>query len=508
MDIDIYKKNLTNEQKLGKYNISLCITKILSIVIFLLLQAIIIVCIFKHRYTALVYFCISLIAISHLFLFNKVKEYKVVWLVLIVLFPIMGALMYSLIGDNSFSKNQEKKLNDIEEENKKLTKNTNYMEIKELHEINQFSTYRIYKNQGIVFFNTGEDFFNYLLKELENAKKSILIDIYILSKGMLLDKILDVLMRKSKEGIIVELMFDNLGSMFKVPKEIKESLIESGIKLYEYKKIGINISDYVNHREHKKIILIDGKIAYTGGINISDEYVNEKELHGTWKDGGIKVCGDVAISYLLMYLKTKEEITNKKSDVKKYIIDKEFKDKDGFIFAYSDGPDNLKNPVENVFLNIINLSQDYLYIVTPYFIPSKKIINSIKNAVSRGVDVRILLPYIPDKKIVQHANRAYYRELIKSGVKLYEYKKGFIHSKYLVTDDISIVGTANLDYRSLYFNYECMNLSYKTGIEKCIKEEFEKDIKESICINLKNVESQSIVEKIEGKIAKFLAPLL
>lgn len=508
MNIDKDKENITGEQKIGKYNILLNALKFIGIFIFVLLQTIAVCMIIKYKYVTFAYIVISFIAILHLILVCKIKEYKIVWIVLILLFPIIGSLLYFLGGDNSFSKKQKNKLNNIEKSNKNIIERSNYIDVEELNFVSDLSTYKVYNNQGIEFFNTGEEFFCDLIQELKKAKKSILIDIYILSKGELLDKIIKVLKDKIKEGVIVEIIYDNFGSMFRMPKRLKKDIINSGIKLYTYKKINFNISDYLNHREHKKILLIDGKIAYTGGINLSDEYINKKELHRVWKDGGIKVYGDIVISYLLTYLKIREQITNEKVNYYDYIIDEKYDNNKGMVFVYSDGPDNGKNPVEKIYLNVINKASKYLYIVTPYFMPNKEIILAIINAAKRGVEVKILLPHIADKNIVQYGNRSHYKELLNCGVEVYEYKKGFIHTKYMVTDDISLVGTANLDYKSLYFNFECMNLSYKTGIEEKIKDEFEKDIKESINIKLCDMNNIKLIEKIKYKIAYFLKPLM
>lgn len=508
MNIDKDKKNLTSEQKLGKYDKSLNLLKAIGILLFTIIQVMFICLIFKYKFVNIGYIVISTFAIIHLILFCKIKEYKIVWFVLILIFPFVGALLYFIGGNNSFSKKKKHKLNNIEEKSTEIIDRTKYVQENEFEFVRELSRYKMYKNQGIEFFNTGEEFFNNLIKEMKNAKKSILIDIYILCKGELLDIIFEILKEKVKQGVRVEIIYDHFGSIFRIPKKIKDEINNSGIKLYTYKKISFNTSDYLNHREHKKILLIDGIIAYTGGINISDEYINKKELHRVWKDGGIKVYGDIAVSYLLMYLKIREEITNEQVNYNDYVLNKEFNNNEGIVFAYSDGPDNDLNPVEKIYINLINKSHKYLYIVTPYFIPSKEIIIAIKNAAKRGVDVKILLPHIADKNIVQYANRSYYKELLNSGVKVYEYKKGFIHTKYMVSDNISLAGTANLDHKSLYFNFECMNLSYKTGIEEKIKDEFEKDIKDAIYITKNDIENISILEKIKYCIAHFLTPLL
>ena len=491
MDNDI--KKLTSEEKNGKYDILTNILKICGIIFICLIQFLIIYFSFKYKIVKLSLICIQILALIHLNIFSRIKEYKIVWCTLIILFPGISSIIYFLAGNNSLNKKEIVLQNRFEKVYNDDIKNTEILK---------------YQNQGIEYLKDGKEFFENLLEELKNAKKSIFIEMYIVSEGKLFDSIISILKEKVKQGVYVEIIYDSLGSIFKISKKTKKELEKLGIKLYEYKKINFNISKYINYRDHKKIIVIDGVIAYTGGINIADEYINKKELYGYWKDGGIKLYGDIVKEYLLMYLKTRYEITKEKLEYRELILSKIYPKEKGVNLTYCSLPNNTKYFVKKLYEDIINYSKKYLYIVTPYFIPSKNIIKSIKNKAREGVDVKLLVPHIPDKKIIQYANRSYYNKLIENGVKIYEYKPGFIHLKGLISDNISVIGTINLDYKSIYFNQECINISYKTGIEDKIKNDFEKCLEDSIYVDKNNFNKRNVIEKIKEKIAYFLTPLL
>ena len=509
MDKDKKKNNLTSEQKIGRYNIVTNVIKLFCIIILGFIQMLFVKYIICVNYAKYILATIDIICIVHLLKNSIIKEYKKVWIILILFLPVSGAILYFIAGNNTLNKNKKRVLSNIGKKNKEILDKSNFVNIKKLSFIENNSIYKVYNNKGIEYLNDGDIFFKDLIHEIKKAKKSILIEMYIVSKGKLFEDILNVLEERVKQGVSVEIIYDSFGSLFKIPKELKRKINNLGIKLFEYNKICLDLSEYINHRDHKKIIIIDGNIAYTGGINISDEYINKKEMHGYWKDCGIKLYGDIAISYLVMYLKTREELAKEEVDYTKYMLNNSsFKEKEGFVFSFSDGPEIKENIGENVIVNIINDSKKYLYIATPYLIPSPKIINCIKEASRRNVNVIILTPNIVDKKIVEHANRSYYSTLLDSGVKIYEYTPGFIHSKIIVADNYSIVGTINLDYKSLYFNYECANLSYNTGIEKIIKNRFEGMLNNSTIINKDEFNKRSIIQKIKEKIVHFLAPLL
>ena len=497
MELDRKYKSMTSEQEFGRYNIGTTVCKFLLVIFFVFFQVIIDYLIFKCN--AFLGFCVVLdfITISYLVIYNNVYLYKLMWSILILVFPVLGAIMFWSIGDNKTYQNAVV--------SSKKTFNAN------LSKVMPFTDSKEYPNCKIEYFETGEKFFNDVIKQFKEAKKSILIQVYIIKKGKLLDDIIEVLSEKVKQGLKVEIIFDSFGCEFEFPKRIRKKITNYGIKLMEYKPLDLfgSLSDYLIHRDHKKVIVIDGVISYTGGINIADEYICKKELHGKWKDGGIKVCGDISNEYLKMYFETRKNILKNDVNINEYIDDsRKFDVTNGINCIYLDGPNHFDNPVQNVFINLAHLAKKKLYIVTPYFIPNESILEAIKIVSKTGIDVKIIVPHIVDKKIVLYANRAYYEELIESGVKIYEYSPGFIHIKYFIADDIVSIGTANFDYRSIYFNQECMNLSYKTNLIFDVESDFDRTLEKSIEITKKMWKERGIGEKIKEKVAYFLAPLL
>ena len=350
-----------------------------------------------------------------------------------------------------------------------------------------------------------------MFKDLENAKKYILIEFYILSKGKLWDRTFEILKRKAQEGVKIEIIADSLGCLFRLPKNFEKDLEEANIEFHRFNQFNLIINGYINYRDHRKIVVIDGNVAYTGGVNLADEYANIIEKYGHWKDGGIKIIGKAVWSYALMFLRTKEKLTNKQIDYLWYKNDtpqKEYKRK-GYVLPCADGPDNRKHPIENIFIQTINYAKESVYITTPYLILSETLLTALLNSARSGVDVRIVTPHIPDKKIVQIATRSYYEVLLEAGVKIYEYKPGFIHAKTLVVDgNTSIVGTANMDFRSMHLNFECINFSYKTGEEIAIKEDFENVIKKCIEVDLTDWKNRSLIQKWEEALVAAFSPMM
>ena len=372
-----------------------------------------------------------------------------------------------------------------------------------LRYIQNITSYPICGNVSSKYYDLGDKVFVDLKKDLLNAKDYIFMEFYIIDKGQIANEIFDILKKKAKEGLDVKLIYDSYGCLTKFTKKMKNDLKSAGVEIYSFNPPSILINSYFNNRLHRKIVSIDGKISYTGGFNLADEYANIKEKYGHWKDAGIRFEGDISWDFTLMFLRDLELITkNVKIDYDKYknisIKEKNNSEPKGIAVAMSDGPNNRKNPVEAVYMNIINTATDYVYITTPYFAISEQMLTSLLNAARSGVDIRIILPHIPDKKIVQMSTRSYYEVLLSAGIKVYEYKPGFIHSKTFVSDDkIGIVGSANMDYRSMNLNYECISLVYDTGTEKDIKQDFLNMINNScIEVKLKDWIKRSIFSKI------------
>ena len=299
-----------------------------------------------------------------------------------------------------------------------------------------------------------------------------------------------------------------------LPYDFDKKLIKLGIKCIKFNKYYPIVSVVYNNRDHRKIAVIDGYIGYTGGINIADEYNNIIEKHGYWKDNGVRLYGEAVANLTLMFLKTYNIYSGEKSNYNDFMPHKYHQDKfngDGFIQPFGDGPAPIyENYVgENVYLNIINQATKYVYITTPYLIVDHLLMNALENAAKRGVDVKIITPGIPDKKIVNLLTRDSYNDLIKSGVKIYEYQPGFIHAKTVISDDdIAVVGTINFDYRSLVHHFECGCYMVKCDCIKDIKNDFQETLKDCKIPNKKLYYSKNLFKRLFVHILKFFAPLM
>ncbi len=524
MDIDDDVKRMPKSKKKGEKNIFLTLFKVIICIVLLLIQLAIMVTLYTttfgmYKYVRILYELLKIYLVLYMLYRKESSAYKISWLLFILFFPITGLIAYLLWGSNKIGKKKAIVMQDIRLKTNHLLKNDEDI-IEKLKEdepyaynlvkyINNVTGYPIYKNQGIEYFKLGEDFFDELKKDIKEAKEYIFVEFFIVSKGKLAEEIFELLKQKSRSGVRVELIVDTLGSLFRFPKKMKKDLENAGIDVYMFNPLSIIINSFVNNRDHRKIVVIDGKKAYTGGVNIADEYVNVIERYGHWKDVGIKVEGDASLSYLMMYLRNKEQITGQKIDYEKYFTKSDKKEEKGFVMPFPDGPDNKKNPVENTYIKLINMAKDYIYISTPYFIISEQLMNALTNAALSGIKIRIIMPHIPDKKFVQYVTRSNYETLLKSGIEVYEYKPGFIHAKTILVDDkISIVGTSNFDYRSFHLNFECVNLSYDTGEEKNIKEDFNNVLSKCIKINLDEWLERSKITKIIETILSAFSPML
>ena len=522
------KPSKLKKGKKGEKNILLTCFKIVAVSVIFVLQIVFMAFMYtttKGIYIYARYVFEALKVITALFILYKHDSaaYKISWIVFILVFPVVGIVAYILWGNSKLRKKEELKLRKIrvdtenslesKEEVKEALKKEDIYKYMQANYINKISGYPVYFNQGVEYFDIGENFFKSLNEDLKKAKNYIFIEFFIISQGKLWNETFEILKEKAKEGVEIKIIIDSFGSLLKKPKNFKEELEQYGIKLYKFNPFSPVINGYINYRDHRKIVVIDGVVSYTGGVNLADEYANLIERFGYWKDGGIKVEGEAAKSFLIMFLRNIEEITLQKVDYEKYIkISEENlpkrninKNNVGFIAPFADGPDNRKNPIENIYIQTLNYAKKYVYMTTPYFIVSENILNAILNSARSGVDVRLIVPYIPDKKIVNVATKSYYEVLLEAGVKVYEYKPGFIHSKTFVSDDeVSIVGTANIDFRSMNLNFECTTWTYKTNVEKDVREDFENMLKECKEINLDEWKKRSIFRKMaEGFVAAF-----
>jgi len=478
----------------------------------------------QYIYVSIICEVLGLLVLIELLMNKDNPNHKIPWIIIVLSIPPAGLLIYLMFGKGYVSKKQKRLYQSVtDRQNKYINKNENIKEdLKQYSDkyylqsnyISNTSNMPIYKNTTIKYLNCGEEYFSSLINDLKNAKHFIFLEYFIFSEGKILTQILDILQEKVKEGIDVRIIYDDIGSIKKLPYQFDKTLYKMGIKCIKFNKYYPFVSVVYNNRDHRKIAVIDGYIGYTGGINVSDEYANIIQKFGYWKDNGIRLYGEAVQNLTLMFLKVYDVFSNEKTNYEDFLPykyhNKEFIS-DGFIQPFGDGPAPIYDNYigENVYLNMINQATKYIYITTPYLIVDHLLMNALESASKRGVDVKIITPGIPDKKIIYSVTRDSYSSLIKAGVKIFEYKPGFLHAKTIIVDDeICVVGTINFDYRSLVHHFECGCLMINNSSIKEIKEDFLNILKESKIPHKKVYTSRNPIRRIYLGILKFFAPLM
>lgn len=442
--------------------------------------------------------------------------YKLAWTVVILAVPIFGVILYLVCGRSRITRAMRKKF-DAVYQNFAPYKKQDEMVLKALEQedesagcisryISSQSTYPVYQNTDTEYFPLGDDNFKVMLEELKKARHFIFMEYFIVHAGVMWDSILEILEQKVKEGVEVRFLYDDMGCVALLPYGYDKQLEKKGIQCRAFNPFVPFLSIVMNNRDHRKIMVIDGHTGFTGGINLADEYINVNSKYGHWKDTGIMLKGDAVQSLTVMFLEMWNGI--KKSDVsyEKYLrtgeswktggkgetaptaigetvptaaeeaaasLEGRELFRQGFVQPYCDTPLDHECVGESVYLNIINRAKHYVYIYTPYLIVDNEMMTALCLAAKSGVDVRIITPHIPDKKLVFLLTQSYYSQLIDAGVHIYEYTPGFVHAKCFLSDDkFGTVGTINLDYRSLYLHFECGVFLYKTKAVEQLKEDF------------------------------------
>ena len=499
----------------------------LFIVIFiLLLQILALVTMILKFNSYFVYFYIFCILLSLLVLLHVINNksnpsYKIAWIIPILVFPIFGGLFYIFFGGNKINNRTRKKMQiiktkmqsiDFNETALEKLKEENLRAFKQANYIQKSSKLPIYNNIHTEYYKIGEEYFESLKKELLKAKHYIFLEFFIIEEGYMWNSILNILIEKVKEGVDVRVMYDDMGCIMTLPYKYSKKLEQFGIKTCVFNPFIPVLSSRMNNRNHRKIVIIDGYTGFTGGINLADEYINIYPKHGHWKDSAIMLKGEAVSNLTIMFLSMWDYSKKIDEDYKKFIpkiFPKEKTNKVGYVLPYNDSPLDEEGIGENVYLNMINNADEYIYIMTPYLIIDNEMITALTLASKSGVDVKILVPGIPDKKIVNEVTKSYYEILIQSGVKIYEYNQGFVHSKNFIVDDkYATVGTINLDYRSLYLHFECGVWLYNNTTIFDIKKDFEETIEKSKEITLDSCKKISKSRKLLRAILKVFAPLL
>ena len=444
--------------------------------------------------------------------------YKIAWTIPIILFPVAGTLLFLYFKYNFGTAAIKKVALEIGKETRRFS-GTDEIVKKEIREngqdIGRLADYlekygaAAYRNSSMEYFPLGDEAMDTILDELEKAEKFIFIEFFMVEEGIFFDNVLAILEQKVKEGVEVRFMYDDIGCVALLPRDYAERLKLKGIHARTFSHVYPFLSTHYNNRDHRKIIVVDGKTAFTGGINLCDEYINAYERYGHWKDNFVMVKGDAVKGFTLLYMQTWNSVAYKKGIDYASYLDTCPVESDGFVIPYGDGPYQEENVAENVYLDIIYNARKYVYIMTPYLILDHEMECAITHAARSGVDVRIILPHIPDKKTPYYIARTYYRKLLAAGVKIYEYKPGFIHSKTFICDDIlATVGTINLDFRSLYLHYECGCLFYKKEGIQYIYRDFTDTFPKCIPVNRDYYELIPLWQRVYGRIMRIFGPLM
>lgn len=446
---------------------------------------------------------------------------KLSWFIFIFVAPTFGIIAFLMAYFKLGYRKEHRRVINIEEDSTKYHDKIVDKEEIEAHEdedlkkllkyLKNSGGFPAYKNTKSEYFKLGDYMFESMLEDIKKAEDFIFMEFFILDYGYMWGTILEELVKKAHEGVEVRLLIDGSNLITRLNSDFEDQMEEFGIKFRVFSKMYPIVSTYLNNRDHRKVVVIDGKCGYTGGINLADEYINEIERFGHWKDCGLRLEGEavegLAILFLNMWNAAGRETVVE--DYEPYLSTVSSGGDDGYYVPFSDNPTDDERTCKNIYLDMVNNAKDYVYAMTPYLIVDNEIISALQNAAKKGVDVRIGLPHIPDKKVAFILAKNHYKELIKYGVKIFEYTPGFVHSKtWLADGKIAVVGTINLDYRALYQNFECGVLVYGSDSLKTIKEDFDEFFEIGQRVTEEDVENMKTSTKILGGLLKPFAPLM
>lgn len=445
--------------------------------------------------------------------------YKIPWIVLLLALPVFGGVLYIIYGRLHFSKKDIMTFVNVDNKCKEalaLRPTANDKLEKEAPLIYPQAKYLLdyalapaYDNTETTYFPLGDDMFPVMLSELNKAEKFIFMEYFIIEDGLMLNSILDILKEKASRGVDVRFMYDSLGSIAKAPLDIVRDLRKAGIRCFEFNTFRSILDNRYNNRDHRKICVIDGNVGFTGGVNLADEYINVKTVYGHWKDTAIMIKGDAVWSLTNMFLTLWDGINKCDDDFAKYLPDIDVKADNGYVIPYTDFPIDNETVGKNVYLNMINRANKYIYIMTPYLILDNTMATSLCDAAKSGIDVRLITPGIADKRLVNLLTKSYYDKLIEAGVKIYEYTPGFVHAKIFVSDDeTAVVGTINLDYRSLAHHFENAIWMYKTDVVADIKKDFLETLEKCERITFEKCLKKSFAKIVFLPILRLFSPML
>jgi len=445
---------------------------------------------------------------------------KITWLIVIMLVPVFGVLLFAYTQSDIGHRALKRRVNQIIEDTKERipqSEDTMKRLSEENRDVAALARYMhrsgchpVFENTAVTYFPLGEEKFSEMLRQLEAAKHFIFMEYFIVDEGLMWGQILEILARKAAEGVDVRVMYDGTCEFALLPHDYPKRLRALGIRCKIFSPVTPFVSTHYNYRDHRKILVIDGHTAFNGGVNLADEYINQKEKFGHWKDTAVMLKGEAVKSFTLMFLQM-WRIGEEKDEVSHFLSypSGSVEKTGGFVVPYGDCPLDDDKLGERVYMDILNRSRKYVHIMTPYLILDGEMETALKFAAERGVDVALILPGIPDKAVPYALAKTHYASLLESGVKIYEYAPGFVHAKVFVCDDEeAVVGTINLDYRSLYHHFECATYLYRTDCISDIEADYQKTLIRCRQVTRETIHHEKLRVKLIGHLMKAFAPLM
>ena len=458
---------------------------------------------------------LSIVIVLYLVRKDENSAYKIGWIALIGFLPLLGGALYLAFGNKAPAKRLRTRMQKVEQAH--LTDLTQQEAQTEMLDrpsqnlsryVQTYGPYPAWKNTAAEYFACGEAMYPKLLEDLEKAEKFIFLEFFIVSTGIMWDGVETILKRKAAQGVDVRLIYDDFGSLLGLPTDFVVRMERSRIHCIPFNPVVPLVSLVMNHRDHRKIVVIDGNVAYTGGVNLADEYINAEPRFGYWKDAAIRLEGAAVWNFTVVFLNCWNAFRPQESDYTLFAPTRLPEQSDGVVQPYSDSPLDEEPLAETVYLDILSQAQRYVYIYTPYLAVGEEMLDALKNAAKRGVDVRLILPGIPDKKLVFRLSRSYYVPLIRAGVRIYEYTPGFLHAKCYVSDDrVAVVGSINMDYRSLFLHFECGALLFYNSQVIALRDDVQKTLNQCREVQLADCRT-SLPGTMLDSALRLLSPLM
>ena len=445
-------------------------------------------------------------------------DYKVPWLLFVLIIPVAGFMLYFMFYSRTLQNRFIKRLDTLKSQGYQYDDSAQLAKLQDENPIVasqakmlcSIGETHLFTDTKQEYFPLGEDMHQRLLQDLDTAEKFIYMEYFIIEEGKFWNSILDILKRKAAEGVEVKVLYDDIGCMMTLPGDYHKTLKAYGIEAIPFSRLKGNADSEINNRSHRKITVIDGQVGYTGGVNIADEYINEVVKYGHWKDTAIRLEGEAVRELTELFLVDFGINVIKMPNIRDDLYPKTEIKEHGYVVPFGDGPHPLYNRRvgKSVIQNMLGGATRYMWMTTPYLIIDNDLCQSIESAALRGVDVRIIVPHIPDKKLVFGMTQSFYHRLMKSGVRIYEYEPGFIHAKsYLADDNQAMIGTINLDYRSLVHHFENGVWMYDCESIKNLKTDMEDTISKSIEVTPDMLKT-NLLQRFIRAVVRIFAPML